>query len=69
MAAYNVSWKLRDEIREYSASEKEEWSPNVDRVSASDAQRAISRVVNDLKSNGAIRSKADIIILEAKVVA
>lgn len=69
MAAYNVSWKLRDQIRQFSASEKEEWPPNVDRVSASDAQRAISRVVNDLKSKRAIRSKADIIVLEAKVVA
>lgn len=69
MAAYEVSYKFRADSQGQSASEIEAGEPTVNRVAASDATRAISQVINTLKTNGEITSKSDIKVLEAKVVA
>lgn len=69
MAAYNVSYTLRKETENLTGASREEHQPNIRRVAASDAQRAISKIVNEMKNDGEIQSKADIKVLEAKVVA
>jgi hypothetical protein len=46
----------------------DEIRPRVARVVASDAQRAISSLVNDLKGDGIINSKADVKFLEVRVI-
>lgn len=69
MAAYAVSYKFRADNEGRSASEVEAGEPMVNRVAASDATRAISQVINTLKTDGEITSKSDIKVLEAKVVA
>lgn len=69
MAAYNVSYTLRKETENLTGASREEYQPNIRRVAASDAQRAISKIVNEMKNDGEIQSKADIKVLEAKVVA
>lgn len=69
MAAYEVSFKFRADVKEFSASEFEALHPFTRRVSASDATRAISQVINTLKTDGEINSKSDLKVLEAKVVA
>ncbi|MDD2326257.1 MAG: hypothetical protein PHW63_09705 [Alphaproteobacteria bacterium] len=69
MAAYNVAYKIRSTLASLPESAKVEQEPVVARVSASDATRAISQVINDLKNDGTLHSKSEIIVLEAKVVA
>lgn len=68
MTCYEISYKLRKEIEGLSNAEKATASPYKSRVKASDLTRAISAVVNNLKSEGAVSGKADVIILEGKVV-
>lgn len=68
MTAFSVSFRLRADAKEMTASEVESIEPYDVRVIASDAQRAISTLVNTLKANGDITSKADVKILEVKVV-
>lgn len=69
MAAYEVSYKFRDDIAGLSPTEAEAVTPAVDRVAASDATRAISGLINGLKAGSVIGSKSDIKVLEVKVVA
>lgn len=69
MAAYNVSYTLRNETESLTGADREEYQPNIRRVAASDAQRAISKLVNEMKTDGEIQTKSDVKILEAKVVA
>lgn len=69
MSAYAVSYKFRADGEGQSASEIEAGEPVVNRVSASDATRAISQVINTLKNDGEINSKSDIKVLEARIVA
>lgn len=69
MAAYNVSVLFTEVVKDLPASQREEVIPEVYRVSASNATRAQSKLINDLKSAGTISSKSEISILEAKVVA
>lgn len=66
---YLISYHLRSNIDGLSAKEAKEHQPLTSRVAASNATRAISSLVNDLKATGDINSKGDVIILEAKVVA
>lgn len=68
MAAYNVSAKFREDIKDLPAAEAEAREPFNFRVSASDATRAISQVVNMLKSTGEIAAKSDVKVLEVKLV-
>lgn len=68
MTAFAVTYHLRKEINLLTPSEAEAVEPTVARVVASDAQRGISTLVNTLKANGGITSKADVKILEVKVV-
>lgn len=48
--------------------EVSELHPRAARVVASDAQRAISSMVNDLKADGIIGSKADVKFLEVRMI-
>lgn len=64
---YNILFKLRKDLEGLSATESLELKPSVRRVKASNATRAISSVVNDLKAAGVITGKGDIVVLEAKV--
>ena len=64
---YVVSYKLRN--NELSEREFALLNPQVMRVRASNATRAISTAINQLKSAGHISSKAEIVVLEARVVA
>lgn len=66
---YLITYRLRNDIADLSASEIGAIEPKKRRVRAANATRAISAVVNDLKNAGDISGKADVIILEAKVVA
>lgn len=66
---YLITYRLRNDIADLSASEIGATDPKHRRTRASNATRAISAVVNDLKNAGEISGKADIVILEAKVVA
>lgn len=68
MTAFAVSFRLRADSKDMTASEAEQIEPYDVRVIASDAQRAISTLVNTLKANGDITSKADVKILEVRVV-
>lgn len=67
MAAYHVSYRLRSETLNLTPREVEENPPRVTRIVASDAQRAISSVVNRLKEASVIASKSDIKFLEVRV--
>lgn len=64
---YAISYKLRN--NELSDREFALLAPQVMRVRASNATRAISTAINQLKSAGHISSKAEIVVLEARVVA
>lgn len=64
---YLVSYKIRN--NELSDREFALLTPQVMRVRASNATRAISAATNQLKSAGHISSKAEVTILEARVVA
>ncbi len=64
---YAISYKLRN--NELSDKEFALLAPQVMRVRASNATRAISTAINQLKSAGHISSKAEVVILEARVVA
>ena len=64
---YAISYKLRNS--ELSEREFALLAPQVMRVRASNATRAISTAINQLKSAGHISSKAEIVVLEARVVA
>ena len=64
---YAISYKLRNS--ELSDKEFALLTPQVMRVRASSATRAISAATNQLKSAGYISSKAEVVILEARVVA
>ena len=68
MPAYKVSYKLRRDISPLSPREAEDVDPFDTRIVTSDAQRAISALVNDLKAEGVIGSKGDVKILEVKIV-
>lgn len=69
MAAYEVTFKVREEIKDLTATQAEEVYPVVTRVSASSANRAISGLTNELIRTGVINSKSEVLVLEAKVVA
>lgn len=64
---YAVSFKVRQ--ADLSKADFDILEPEVARVRASNATRAISQVVNNLKAEGRIQGKADVVIVEAKVVA
>ena len=64
---YAVSYKLRN--NDLSDKEFALIAPQIMRVRASNATRAISAAINQLKSAGHISSKAEVVILEARVVA
>lgn len=64
---YAISYKLRN--NDLSEKEFALLAPQVMRVRASNATRAISTAINQLKSAGHISSKAEIVVLEARVVA
>lgn len=64
---YAISYKLRN--NDLSDKEFALLAPQVMRVRASNATRAISAAINQLKSAGRISSKAEVVILEARVVA
>lgn len=64
---YLVSYKFRNS--ELSDKEFALLTPEVMRVRASSATRAISTATNQLKAAGHISSKAEVIVLEARVVA
>ena len=64
---YAISYKLRNS--ELSDKEFALLAPQVMRVRASSATRAISAATNQLKAAGHISSKAEVVILEARVVA
>ena len=64
---YAISYNLRNS--ELSDKEFALLAPQVMRVRASNATRAISTAINQLKSAGHISSKAEVTILEARVVA
>lgn len=64
---YNVIYKFRAELDKLSNEEKVTSRPKVRRTKASNAQRAINQVINDLKNADEIQSKSEVIILEAKV--
>lgn len=67
--AYAVSYTLRSEEADKTPAEVATIEPTVVRVKASNATRAISAVVNQLKDEGVISGKGDAVIKEAKVVA
>lgn len=67
--AYAVSYTLRSAEAGKTPAEVATIEPTVVRVKASNATRAISAVVNQLKNDGTIDGKGEIIIKEAKVVA
>ena len=64
---YAISYKLRNS--ELSDKEFALLTPEVMRVRAASATRAISTAINQLKSAAHISSKAEIVVLEARVVA
>lgn len=64
---YAISYKLRN--NDLTDKEFALLAPQVMRVRASNATRAISAATNQLKSAGHIFSKAEIVVLEARVVA
>lgn len=64
---YAISYKLRN--NDLSDKEFALLAPQVMRVRASNATRAISTTINQLKAAGHISSKAEIVVLEARVVA
>lgn len=64
---YAISYKLRN--NDLSEKEFALLAPQVMRVRASNATRAISTAINQLKAAGHISSKAEIVVLEARVVA
>ena len=64
---YAVSYKFRN--NDLSEKEFALLTPEVMRVRASSATRAISAATNQLKAAGHISSKAEVVVLEARVVA
>lgn len=64
---YLVSYKFRN--NDLSDKEFALLTPEVMRVRAASATRAISTATNQLKAAGHISSKAEIVVLEARVVA
>lgn len=68
MPAYKVSYRLHRETGDMTPREVSELKPREERVVASDAQRAISSLVNDFKADGIINSKADIKFLEVRMI-
>lgn len=67
--AYAVSYTLRSAEADKSLAEVATIEPTVVRVKASNATRAISAVINQLKNDEIIKGKGDVIVKEAKVVA
>lgn len=67
--AYAVSYTLRSEEADKTPAEVATIEPTVVRVKATNATRAISTVINQLKNDGTINGKGDVIVKEAKVVA
>lgn len=70
MTAFAVTYRLRADTKDLdiTASEAEALEPYAKRVVASDAQRAISTLTNDLKRNAVISSRSEVKILEVKVI-
>lgn len=68
MPAYGVSYRLHRDTGDMTPRMVDEIRPREARVVASDAQRAISSLVNDLKGDGIINSKADVKFLEVRVI-
>lgn len=64
---YNILYKFRSELDSLSNEEKITSRPKCRRVKASNATRAISAAINELKNAGEIQSKSEVVILEAKV--
>ena len=64
---YAVSYKFRN--NDLSEKEFALLTPEVMRVRAASATRAISTAINQLKAAGHISSKAEVVVLEARVVA
>lgn len=67
--AYAVSYTLRSAEADKTPAEVATIEPTVVRVKATNATRAISTVINQLKNDGTINGKGDVIVKEAKVVA
>lgn len=68
MPAYSVSYRLHRDTGDMTPRMVDEMVPRVARVVASDAQRAISSLVNGLKEDGIINSKADVKFLEVRII-
>lgn len=68
MPAYKVSYRLHRDTGDMNPREVSELEPRVARVVASDAQRAISSLVNDFKADSLIGSKADVKFLEVRMI-
>lgn len=66
---YLVKYKRRKELETWKTQgiDGDLKPPTARRVKASDATRAISRLVNDLKASGDIYSKGDVKIIEVSV--
>lgn len=69
MANYLVRYNFRSDLKDLSNSDKALVKPEEARIGASSATRAISAVLNDLKAEGAISSRSEVIVAEAVVVA
>ena len=68
MTAFAVTYRLRAETKDLSPSEAEALNTHCKRIVASDAQRAISSLVNQMKRDGEIITKTDVKVLEVKVI-
>lgn len=69
MYTYEVHYYLREELINMSESAKRSKKPHVFRTGASNATRAISACINNLKDGMLIHSKSDVAVIEARVVA
>lgn len=68
MRIYSLPYRLKQDKTGLTPREVDQIEPRHARVVATTAQRAISALTNDLKAQGAIGSKADVEIIEAKLV-
>lgn len=66
---YQINYLYTNDTEGLSLADKAKLFPSVGRIRASNATRAISAFINEQKNAGKISGKADIVILEAKVVA
>lgn len=69
MAAYKVEYRLKSATEGMTKTEAEAVETKTARISASSASRALSAVYNELKEKGEVAGKADVVFLEARVVA